>query len=90
MKLLFTKTAVGDLVRLREFIAEHNPDAAKKAASRLISAIEDLIYSPRIGRPVFDLEGEIRELITGNYIVRYEIRRNELFVLKIWHGREDR
>ena len=89
MGLIFPKAAVHDLVRLREFIAKHNPDAAKRVSRRLRGAIKGLVNNPQIGRPVPDLPGEIRELIFGKYIARYEVRTNSLYVLKIWHGKED-
>lgn len=90
MRLIFSRAAVHDLIRLREFIAKHNPDAAKRVSQRLRGAIKGLVNSPHIGRPVPDLSGEIRELIFGKYIVRCEVRTNLLYVLRIWHEKEDR
>jgi plasmid stabilization system protein ParE len=89
MRLIFSRAAVHDLVRLREFIAKHNPDAAKRVSQRLHGAIKGLVNNPQIGRPVPELPGEIRELIFGKYIVRYEVRPNSLNILRIWHGKED-
>jgi toxin ParE1/3/4 len=90
MRLIFSRAAVQDLVRLREFIAKHNPEAAKRVSQRLRGAINGLVNNPQIGRPVADLPGEIRDLIFGKYVVRYEVRTNSLYVLRIWHGKEDR
>jgi len=90
MKLIFSRAAVYDLVRLREFIAQHSPEAAQRVAQRLRGAIERLVDMPQIGRPVEDLPGEIRELIFGKYLVRYEVRQQSLYILRIWHGKEDR
>jgi toxin ParE1/3/4 len=90
MRLIFSRAAVHDLIRLREFIAKHNPDAAKRVSQRLRGAINGLVNNPQIGRPVPDLLGEIRDLIFGKYLVRYEVRTNSLYVLRIWHGKEDR
>ena len=90
MKLVFSEASVRDLERLREFIATHNPDAARRVARRLHGAILKLRNNPQIGRPVPDLPGEIREYIVGKYITRYEIRNDMMYILRIWHGREDR
>ena len=90
MRLIFSRAAVYDLVRLREFIAQHSPEAAQRVAQRLRGAIERLVDMPQIGRPVENLPGEIRELIFGKYVVRYEVRQQSLYILRIWHGREDR
>ncbi len=90
MRLLFSKAAVKDLVRLREFIAQNNPGAAHRIAQRMRGAILGLVDSPQIGRPVIDVPGEVRELIFGKYIIRYEVRDRLLYILRIWHGRENR
>ena len=87
MKLLFSKAAVDDLERLRDFIAQHSPEAAHRVGQRLRGAIQGLVETPQIGRPVADLPGEIRELVFGKYIVRYEIRHHFLYILRIWHGK---
>ena len=52
--------------------------------------INSLVDAPRIGRPVEDLPGEIRELIFGWYVVQYEVRGNVLSIFRSWHGKEDR
>jgi len=90
MKLLFSVAALNDLVRLRDFIAKHNIEAAQRVAQRLRGAIQGLVDTPQIGRPVADMPGEIRELIFGKYVVRYEIRQHLLYILRIWHGKEVR
>jgi toxin ParE1/3/4 len=90
MKLVFSRSAVDDLIRLREFIAKHSPSAAQRISERLRGAILGLVQNPQIGRPVPDIPGEIRELIFGKYVVRYEVRAKILYVLRIWHGKENR
>ncbi|MEZ4529002.1 MAG: hypothetical protein R2941_24080 [Desulfobacterales bacterium] len=48
------------------------------------------MHSPQKGRHIPDLPGEIRELLFGKYIVRYQVRKDLLCVPRIWHGREER
>ena len=88
--MIFTNAAINDLVRLRDFIAQHNPGAAQRIAQRLYGVINKLIGTPQIGRPVPDLPGEIREMTFGKYVVRYDVRQQSLYILRIWHGKEDR
>ena len=90
MKLIFSKAAVHDLVRLRDFIAQHSPETAQRVAQRLRGAIQRLVDTPQIGRPVANILGEIRELIFGKYVVRYEVRQRHLYILRIWRGKKDR
>ena len=89
MKLQFSKAALHDLVRLREFIAQHNPEAAQRISQRLRGAIKGLVAMPKIGRLVENTPGDIRELIFGRYAVRYEIREKySLYILRIRHGKK--
>jgi toxin ParE1/3/4 len=89
MKLQFSESAVSDLVRLREFIAANNPEAAERVSLRLRQAIGKLVLYPDIGRPVPEVPN-VRELVAGNYVVRYLREEDTVFVLRIWHGKEFR
>ena len=95
MKLAFSREARGDLVRLRAFIAKHNPAAAERLARRLIQGIERLLRNPRLGRRVTVAPDqmapeEIRDWVVGEYVVRYIIADARIIVLRVWHGREQR
>ncbi len=88
MKLLFTHSSQRDLMRLRDFIAENNPQAAREISQRLVTSINHLTDQPEMGVDVEGLPGT-QDLITGNYIVRYAVLENEIYILRIWHGKED-
>jgi len=90
LKLHFSRAALHDLIRLREFIAEHNPDAAGRISKRLRGSIKGILDAPQIGRLVEDIDAEVREMVFGRYVVRYEILGNNLYILRIWHGKENR
>lgn len=89
MRLEFSASAVRDLIRLRDFIAVHNPEAAKRISLRLRQAIGTLVIHPARGRPVPEIEN-VREVVAGNYIVRYFRAEDAVFILRIWHGKEYR
>jgi len=89
MKLSFSESALQDLVRLREFIAVHDPEAAERVSLRLRQAIGKLVLHPDRGCPVPELEN-VRELVAGNYVVRYLLQEDTVFILRIWHGKEYR
>lgn len=93
MKLAFAREACSDLVRLRAFIAIHDPSAAARVARRLIRGIERLIRFPRLGRRVIVAPDElapeeIRDWLVGDYVVRYLIAGDRVIVLRVWHGKE--
>ena len=42
-----------------------------------------------MGIDVEELHGT-QDLITGDYIVRYAVLEEDIYILRIWHGKEDR
>ena len=46
---------------------------------------------PRIGEKLEEFEPrEVRHILVNDYEMRYEIRESKIYVLRIWHTREDR
>lgn len=90
MKLLYTDDAIGDLERLKEFIAVHNSSAAARIATELVSKIESLPDFPKIGASVelAPVPDSVRDMVFGKYIVRYSVHVNVIIVLRVWHGLE--
>lgn len=89
MRLQFTHSATRDLIRLRAFIAEKDPQAAARVSRRLGRAIRHLRDHPELGRPLEELP-EVRELVAGDYIMRNTLGEETVTILRIWHGREAR
>ena len=92
MNVRYSREAVNDLRRLREFIEVKNPRAAKKAASTLLKGIAQLKNFPLLGTKVDRAPNPeaVRDLVIGNYLARYLVHETELYVLRIWHQKEDR
>jgi plasmid stabilization system protein ParE len=91
MKVSFTPEAVADLKRLREFIESKNPIAAQRIANELLRGIEKLKAFPEIGLKVIRAPQPhlVRDLFIGNYTVRYFIGVDEIFILRMWHDKEN-
>lgn len=89
MILQFTHSAQRDLARLRDFIAEKNPLVAERVSLRLRQSIQRLIDQPDVGVNVTELPG-VQDLISGDYVVRYTVLDEAIYILRIWHGKEDR
>lgn len=89
MKLIFSARARDDLVRLREFIAKKNPQAAERVARVLLTALQRLIDHPHLGRPVEEILA-CRDLVAGAYVVRYRSAEERVEIIRIWHGKENR
>ena len=91
VQIVYTREAIEDLQRLRGFIAEKNPRAAKRIAQELILRITALQDMPLMGRPVSAAPDSeiIRDMVFGNYTVRYAIHADLIAILKVWHHYED-
>jgi len=50
-----------------------------------------LLTNPRLGEQLFQFEPrEVRRLLVGKYEMRYEVVRDTIYMLRLWHTREDR
>ena len=92
MKLSYSREAIGDLIRLREFIATKNPEAAQKIAESIRKGISQLKTFPYLGVEVEQAPNPemIRDLIIGKYIARYLIHAKQIYILRVWHHKEER
>lgn len=91
MRVQWTSKAVSNLARLYDFLAPINPAAAAKTVQGLAKAPLMLIPNPRLGEQLFQFEPrEVRRLLTGQYEIRYEIQQSTVYVLRLWHNREER
>ena len=92
MNIVIREKAAADLEAIYAWIARDNPHAAKATVRRIRARIGRL-GAPglaRIGRP-----GKVRgtrELVEAPYIIVYRVHedRNELVVLAIFHGAQNR
>ena len=91
MALRWTTKAQADLARLYEFLQPVHPPAAVRAVRGLLAAVRRIPARPRLGArlPGFG-DREVRRIIAGNYEIRYELSANDVYVLRIFHTREDR
>lgn len=92
MELKWSSKAHSDLKRLFEFLAPVNRQAAARTVQALASApVRLLLEHPRVGEQLEEFEPrEVRRILVGHYEMRYEIRESTIYILRIWHTREDR
>jgi plasmid stabilization system protein ParE len=91
MKLEWTAKAQHDAVRLYEFLAPANALAAQRAMQALVGGAERLLDHPRIGEKLERyVPREVRRILIGDYEMRYEIAAGTIYILRLWHSREDR
>ncbi len=91
MELKWTTKAMSDVGRLYEFLTLANKPAAIRTVQHLTNAPNRLLMQPRIGESLDEFAPrEVRRILIGKYEMRYEIRSSAIFILRIWHTREDR
>ena len=91
MVIKWTSKALSDLVRLHEFLAPVNPQSAARAVQSLAQAPDVLMTHPRLGEQLFQFAPrEVRRLLVCAYEVRYETQDSIIYVLRLWHARENR
>ncbi|MFN0114906.1 MAG: type II toxin-antitoxin system RelE/ParE family toxin [Paracoccaceae bacterium] len=85
-----------DLIRLEDFLAAKNPDAAHRMVAALLAAFDRIAASPGAGRPVLSprTDADLRERLVrfgrSGYVILYAVEPDQILVLRIHHGREDR
>lgn len=92
MIISYTPESINDLIRLRKFNADKNPDAAQRISKALQKGITQLKAFPSLGVEVEEAPNPeiVRDLILGNYVVRYLLTTNEVHILRVWHHKENR
>lgn len=91
MELKWASKALSDLARLHEFLSSINKQAAVAAVQSLTTAPTKLLLQPRLGERLEEFEPrEVRRILVGAYEMRYEIQGTTIYVLRLWHTREDR
>ena len=90
MELKWSK-ALDNLTRLHDFLEPVNPRAAAQVIQSLTAAPVKLLEHPRLGERLEEFAPrEVRRILVGKYEMRYELRQATIYVLRLWHTREDR
>lgn len=92
-QVIFAPAALRDLTRLREFLQQKNPPAAKRIASVIVKSLRAIEQQPQIGRPIEDAPDAFREWIINfgdsGYVARYRYSGGDtITILAIRHQKE--
>jgi toxin ParE1/3/4 len=80
--------AVQDVLQIRTYIADQDPQSARRVALRIDKAVGNLSQMPNMGRP-----GRIfgtRELVVKGtpFLVVYRLQNARVEILRVLHGRK--
>ncbi len=91
MEVLWTSSSHNDLVKIHEFLMRHNPRKAQRAIQHIVREAKNLRIHPFMGSGLDTyMPRTVRQLHIGDYELRYEVTHTALFILRIWHTKEDR
>jgi plasmid stabilization system protein ParE len=90
MALIWSEAAIADLVRIRNYIAEYNPEAAGQVAMRLMTVAELLSSSAHIG--VATRRPNVRRVVVAQsvYSLIYRIAGENIEIIEVFDGRRKR
>ncbi len=91
-RLIWSRSALGDVQRLHRFLVSRNPDAARRAIAAIRRGVRILAALPASGRPAEDMEVEYRELVIefgdSGYVVLYRYDGAIAVILAVRHQKE--
>lgn len=91
-RLIWSPAALRDVQRLYRFLAQRNPEAAKRAAKAIRTGVRILENQPEAGRPVDDMEPGYREWLIdfgdSGYVALYRQDGQTAVLLAVRHQRE--
>ena len=89
--VIWLPEALLDVTRVHVFLKTKNTGAAKRVASLLQKGGNMLATYPEAGSPI---NGDKRELVmpfgAGAYVLRYRIANQTVFIIRVWHSKENR
>jgi toxin ParE1/3/4 len=90
-RIRWQNLAGSDLESAHAFLAEKNPNAARRLAADILRAVERIGEHPEIGPVAFDIvpRGRYRHLVCGHHRVIYRIEPEFLWILRIWDSRRN-
>lgn len=91
-RLIWSPEALADVQRLYRFLAEKNPDAARRAAAAIRDGMQIVADHPDVGRPVDDMDPEFMEwpisFGTSGYVALYRLQQDVALVVAVKHQKE--
>lgn len=91
MRVDWSAAARRDLFRLEAFLRPVNPRAGARVVRTLVDAAAKLPEFPSIAPRIEVHEGrDVRSLMVGDYNMHYEVTRDVINIVRVWHAREDR
>ena len=94
MKTVFSSVFEKDFAAIAGYYdREVSPELSARFERSVVETFERVAAQPELGRRRKDLaQPEIRSLVVGgfeNYVIFYQVRKEELFFVRLLHGARD-
>ncbi|MCD1125120.1 type II toxin-antitoxin system RelE/ParE family toxin [Jinshanibacter sp. LJY008] len=90
MEIYWTRKAQDDLKRLYRFALQYSRQRADDVLERLMAGSASLTSCPAIGVPQTRYEPrEVRKVLFDDYEIHHEVKDNDIFILDLWHTKEE-
>jgi len=88
VKVIWTARSLTDLEEIGTYIAKDSSNYAKLTLEKLIETAKLIENNQLIGRIVLEItQNNIREIITGNYRIIYQIKeKDSAYILTVHHS----
>lgn len=89
LKIRINPAAVADLIEIKNYVAQDNPEAASRLIHTIYSSIEKLAEFPKIGASLsskIEIKTDYRYLVCGSYIVIYKAEGDFVSVYRVLNG----
>jgi toxin ParE1/3/4 len=87
MRVRWTRTAIGHLASIYDYISQDSPRYARLMIDRITARSRQIASFPQSGQMVSEYQDpNIREVIEGSYRIIHEVDVNEVRVLAVIHG----
>lgn len=86
-KIVWTDEAIEHLEAIVTYVSVYDPAASERLARRLIELADSLADFPHRGRDAGDGKREMTSV--WPYILRYRVKGDTVFILRIRHGARD-
>jgi plasmid stabilization system protein ParE len=89
-EIAWSLAAVRDVAEIVAWIAEDNPEAARRWAERVNRHVERAAELPYSGRKVPEFDRPLlREMLFSNYRLVYEVTDSHIIVIRVFEGHRE-
>lgn len=91
IEVKYSPESIADLQRVVEFVEVKSSYAARRIAIDFQEGVSKIKQFPQIGLPVIKAPDpeKIRDLYVSDYTLRYLITGETIYILRVWHNKEN-